>query len=233
MRYGAAITNFDVYGNNCANSYVTDSVLDTWQSRNTAWKSLADTYSTDFIPAISPGYNDRTVRLGADHAACSRKLNNETYEFGTLFSGMIDRLEPGVEMVMVNSWNEWHEDTQIEPTTVAAPTNVDDSITGDTYTEGVYYEGYGLRYLDLLRDTIGLVCGNGICDMGENPCNCSADCGMPSIADIVCDLHVDLQDLMYMASVWLTDDTTADIALPADGTVSLPDFSVLSSEWSP
>ena len=227
------ITNYDVYGNNGAKSYVTDAVLNTWQSRNTAWKSLADTYSTDFIPAISPGYNDRTVRLASDHAACSRKLNNESSEFGTLFTGMIDRLEPDVEMVMVNSWNEWHEDTQIEPTTVAAPTNVDDSATGDTYTEGVYYEGYGLRYLDILRDTIGLVCGNGICDTGENPCNCSADCGMPALSDFNCDLNVDLEDLVYMAGVWLTDDTKADIALPADGIVNFPDFSVLSSEWSP
>ena len=90
-----------------------------------------------------------------------------------------------------------------------------------------------MRYLDILRDTIGLVCGNGICDTGENPCNCPADCGMPALSDFNCDLNVDLEDLLYMASVWLTDDTKADIAQPADGTVNLPDFSVLSSEWSP
>jgi hypothetical protein len=34
-----------------------------------------------------------------------------------------------------------------------------------------------------------------------------------------------------MAGVWLTDNPTADIALPADGVVNLLDLSILSLEW--
>ena len=34
---------------------------------------------------------------------------------------------------MINSFNEWHEDTQIEPTIVAPRTNFDDS-GNQTYT---------------------------------------------------------------------------------------------------
>ena len=51
---------------------------------------------------------------------------------------------------MINSFNEWHEDTQIEPTIAAPRTNVDDSGT-QRYTEGHFYEGYGDLYLDILQ----------------------------------------------------------------------------------
>jgi glycoprotein endo-alpha-1,2-mannosidase len=146
-----AITNYDVYGNMGRSRFVTDSKLNSWQSKNDAWKSLADSLGKKFVPAISPGYNDRAVRGEDDHPACSRKLNNKSNKFGTLFSGMIDRLDPNVGMVMVNSWNEWHEDTQIEPVAVAAPTSIDDSSEKDYYTEGLEYNGYGTLYLDILR----------------------------------------------------------------------------------
>jgi len=50
-------------------------------------------------------------------------------------------------MILVNSFNEWHEDTQIEP------------VVGDTasrrfnFTKGLEYEGYGELYLDVLGAT--------------------------------------------------------------------------------
>ena len=176
-----AITNYDVYGNNSSTPFVTDAVLNTWQTRNAQWETLSGN-NIDFIPAISPGYNDRSVRgdLISSHWPCSRKLNNESNEFGSLFTGMIDRLVPGVEMIMINSWNEWHEDTQIEPTTVAAPTNLDDGLTtsyyAGWYTEGVYHEGYGMRYLDILRDQFVLEeIAIGASAAGEYPPNETAD----------------------------------------------------------
>jgi len=56
---------------------------------------------------------------------------------------------------MITSWNEWHEDTQIEPVVVAPATNKDNSSSGQDYTAGVEYEGYGLRYLDILKEALG------------------------------------------------------------------------------
>ena len=53
-------------------------------------------------------------------------------------------------ILMINSFNEWHEDTQIEPAATAARTNVDDSGQGH-FTEGRFYEGYGDKYLKILR----------------------------------------------------------------------------------
>jgi hypothetical protein len=56
---------------------------------------------------------------------------------------------------MVNSFNEWHEDTQIEPTIVAQRTNIDDSGL-QLFTEGHYYEGYSDLYLNILRSATAM-----------------------------------------------------------------------------
>ncbi|MBM4104243.1 MAG: hypothetical protein FJ263_09405 [Planctomycetes bacterium] len=59
-------------------------------------------------------------------------------------------------------------------------------------------------------------------------------CGLTpcaGLADFNCDGNVNMADLSYMASVWLTDDPTADISLPTDGVVNLLDLSILSLEW--
>jgi hypothetical protein len=103
----------------------------------------------------------------------SRKLNDESNEFGTLFSGMLDRAKAAADMnmIMVTSWNEWHEDTQIEPTISAPPINIDDSNTTQNYTQGLYYNGYGMLYLNILRDktmlALGDYNGDGIVDFGD------------------------------------------------------------------
>jgi hypothetical protein len=58
---------------------------------------------------------------------------------------------------------------------------------------------------------------------------CNSFCA--GLADLNCDGIVDMTDLSYMAGVWLTDNPTADISLPADGIVNLLDLSILSLEW--
>jgi len=189
-----AITNYDVYGNLGGARFVTDSILDTWQSRNNSWKSFADSLGKEFIPAVSPGFNDRGVREG--HQPSSRKLNNESNEFGTLFSGMLDRVAADMNMVMVTSWNEWHEDTQIEPVAAAAPANIDDgAATGyytGYYTDGLYYNGYGALYLDILREQ-----------------TCSIE------GDVNTDCRVDYLDFADLAAEWLTTYDLFDLALMA------------------
>jgi hypothetical protein len=63
---------------------------------------------------------------------------------------------------------------------------------------------------------------------------CAQEYCMPfcaGLADLNCDGMVDIADLVYMAGVWLTDVSTADIAEPADDIVNLRDFSILSLEW--
>ena len=59
-----------------------------------------------------------------------------------------------LKMVHITSFNEWHEDTEIEPSVVTGPTTIDTSPTGSQYTQGLVYQGYGTTYLDILRNQI-------------------------------------------------------------------------------
>jgi hypothetical protein len=155
-----AITDFDVYG----------TVLQGGGSTSAALTQLANFYDdareaitdTDvaFIPTASPGFNDKGVRNG--HPAAPRYMTDDpNSDEGDLFARMIkdvvvSRTDSKADhILMINSFNEWHEDTQIEPTVVAPRTNVDDSGT-QHYTEGHFYEGYGDLYLNTLRSATAL-----------------------------------------------------------------------------
>jgi len=64
---------------------------------------------------------------------------------------VLPTLDPAANnILMVSTFNEWHEDTAIEPTIVAAPTTNDDTGT-HALTQGYSYTGYGNLYLDQLR----------------------------------------------------------------------------------
>jgi len=155
-----AVTNYDIYGSTGASGYAGQSSVDNYYSAQAAWRGLAHGEGTLFIPAVSPGFNDKGVRPG--HPVLSRKLSSGA-SFGSLFSAMLQGAKPLTDsgtghMLMVTSWNEWHEDTQIEPVEAATPTSVDDSGT-NAYTNGYSYEGYNTRYLDILENETVVVNG--------------------------------------------------------------------------
>lgn len=152
-----AVTNYDVYGSSGGKMYATQEKVDNYYQKQAEWRTMAHQVGTNFIPATAPGYNDTGVRDG--HVPLSRKLN-ENAEFGSLFEAMVNEAltitDPEIgNLFMVTSWNEWHEDTQIEPVAVADPTSKDDSNSGQKYTAGLEYEGYGMRYLDILKEALG------------------------------------------------------------------------------
>jgi len=58
-------------------------------------------------------------------------------------------------IIMITSFNEWYEDSQIEATAGTSPaSSTDDSDSGTYYTGGQRYEDYGHLYLDILKQEI-------------------------------------------------------------------------------
>lgn len=64
-----------------------------------------------FIPNIMPGYNDRNLR--GSHRPILERAQGEFYkEFWQIAKKYLD---PKLKMVLVTTFNEWHEGTEIEP----------------------------------------------------------------------------------------------------------------------
>ncbi len=153
-----AVTNYDVYGSSGGRNvlYATQTGVDNYYAKQAEWKLLAEQAGVRFIPAASPGYNDNGVRQEALHQPLSRKLSEDD-EFGSLFRANLKGAQSLTDSVignlfMINSWNEWHEDSQIEPVAPAAPTSKD--VSDGLYTWGLEYEGYGTKYLDILKEAV-------------------------------------------------------------------------------
>ncbi len=116
-----------------------------------------------FVPNILPGYNDRGVRLSVNHYAIPRQWAPGAPE-GSFFARSFERLalpfvDPGLNMILITTFNEWNEDTSIEPLQPAPPTDRDQSPSGRDYTQGYSYAGYGTTYLEVLRDKVIAVAG--------------------------------------------------------------------------
>lgn len=149
FNYLDAVTNYDIFGT-LPKPYATAAGITKYYRRQAQWREVARTQVCKYIPSVSPGYNDRAIRIERNHPPLSRKLNGVESSFGSLFKYALRKAIPQVDrgsnyLLMVNSFNEWHEDTQIEPvngTLTTLPYN---------YTQGIEYEGYGTRYLDILR----------------------------------------------------------------------------------
>jgi glycoprotein endo-alpha-1,2-mannosidase len=149
FNYFDAITNYDVYGS-LGRFHVGPQKLQKFYKDQAQWKAQAAMQDCHFMPSVTPGFNDRGVRLEVNHQPLSRKLTN-TSGFGSLFQASIEYAMELVDtdadnLIVITSFNEWHEDTQIEPA-IGRLTNVPYN-----YTMGLEYEGYGTLYIDILRE---------------------------------------------------------------------------------
>lgn len=154
-----AVTNYDVYGSmrgekNLGYIGSREKVTKYYQEQN-KWRSIARARDCAFIPAVSPGFNDRGKRPDVERIPLSRRLNENSPE-GSLFQAALEEartiVDPGIgNLIMVNSLNEWHEDTQIEPCYGVDKNGTDTSNPTDL-TYSLEYKGYGGLYLKMLKE---------------------------------------------------------------------------------
>jgi hypothetical protein len=127
------------------------------------YQAVAQQLGVDFVPSVTPGFNDRAVRRTcANNPALARRTSNSAAE-GSLFNDFLQQLaipyatNSQLKMIHITSFNEWHEDTEIEPAILTGPTTTDSSPSGSQFTQGLVYQGYGTTYLDILRNQIAPV----------------------------------------------------------------------------
>jgi glycoprotein endo-alpha-1,2-mannosidase len=159
-----AITSYSLYGGGSGNAWVPSRDFVGYPGTTSIVRdevSLYRRYSTatdgrvPVIPDVSPGANTRGVRLSVNEPAEPRQWRAGESAGSTLtqFLRTVARpvLDPRLPMVFVTSWNEWNEDTGIQPVG-GVPTPRDDSPTGTAYTQGYTYGGEGNVDLTVIRN---------------------------------------------------------------------------------
>jgi hypothetical protein len=146
-----AITAYTMYSGLQTPGWPADTLfLDGVRSRYRQFQAVARANGVRFIPDAMPGFNDRGVRPAANHYVLPLEVSAAMPTGSwSLFSGMLDAAAPFIDatrpMLTVTSWNEWHEDTEIEPTAPATTS------TGPaTSTQGYAFPSHGTKLLDIL-----------------------------------------------------------------------------------
>jgi hypothetical protein len=147
-----AITSYTMYSTRQAPGWPDDTrFLDGVRSRYAAFKAVADAEHVAFIPDAMPGYDDRGVRLSVDHYVLPFEVDPSvapgTWSLFSSFLGVAgDFVDPNLRTMVVTTFNEWHEDTELEPIAPAAATS-----TPALYTQGYTFVAHGRSLLDVLR----------------------------------------------------------------------------------
>jgi len=155
IRLFDAITAYNLYvdrpsrhrGYGSSSKFLSDSVKLYYRYR--------DASPIPIVPDVMPGFNDRANRPELDHFVIPRRWSADAPE-GSFFTEAIEQIaKPLVDRrlrtVLITSWNEWNEDTAIEPLAAAPPT-AEDVSERQLFTEGYTYEGFGTTYLEIVRD---------------------------------------------------------------------------------
>jgi hypothetical protein len=90
------------------------------------WRLGAENRSVGFVPVVMPGSDDTLVR---DRTGSPLEPTPE--HFRQLIDSQEEYMDPDLDAVFVTSWNEWYEDSVVEPN-----------------------EEYGMGYLDIIASDI-------------------------------------------------------------------------------
>jgi glycoprotein endo-alpha-1,2-mannosidase len=154
-----AVTAYDVYGQSSGVHGSTRQAMNQLATNYREARQAANQVGTAFIPAVSPGFNDTVIRNG--HPVMPRRFKDQGEGAdGDVFRDMIaiaaiPNLDPRCgRLMMVTSFNEWYEDSQIEATVGNQPSTAYDlSSSKSKFTAEAQYEDYGNRYLEILAQS--------------------------------------------------------------------------------
>jgi hypothetical protein len=124
------------------------------------YTAVTQQLGVEFVGSLMPGFNNRaTRRVCMDIPALARRTSATAPEGSMFRSFLRDVVLPHLrtsklKMMHITSFNEWREDSEIEPTVITGSTTRDTSATGTQYTQGLIYQGYGTTYLDILREEL-------------------------------------------------------------------------------
>ena len=112
------------------------------------------------LPVVQPGFNDRGFRLLTNHPAQPRQWlpgDGPSSTLDQMFRCVaIPEVDRALPIVMVTSWDDWNEDTGVEPIP-GTPTTRDDSPSGTDYTQGYQYGGEGTSEVRTLARDVGML----------------------------------------------------------------------------
>ncbi len=112
------------------------------------FRAVAAAEGVAFVPGALPGYDDRGERLVENHHVLPRPLRASADPASLLEATLglaAPLVDPHLGLLAVTSWNEWGEDTQIEPT-APAPTSDGPAAV----TQGYPFASYGSLLLERL-----------------------------------------------------------------------------------
>lgn len=104
-----------------------DSLLDSVNSTAKRWLEYTRSKNMDFVPSVFPGFDKTDSKLNVGQPTLDRNVER----FADFCEIAVNYSAESVNVVLVSTWNEWHEGTTIEPS-----------------------EEYGFNYLQVVRDVL-------------------------------------------------------------------------------
>ena len=149
IRLYDAITGYTLYSTTQRPGWPSETrFLDAAGATLRTFRRAAAAERVAFVPNVQPAFNDRGVRPEASHWVLPHEVGPAARDF-SLFRSFLRvaaaHVDPRLNLLTVTSWNEWHEDTQIEPTAAAQPSGGAPEVTA-----GYTYRSYGVRLLEIL-----------------------------------------------------------------------------------